>query len=722
MQITLPAALFRRHLAWQQARVYCSLVELLIWHGLSQMEGTDIGSLVDAGLVTSPVKSPAARSPSKIRSPAVNPSKAQRRSWGFGVAARFAATLRQSLEGEPAPPKPALRQAQPVSPKKPTGSKAAGRYSARGSTSTSSDGSPSGKHPALEEKLDRGTAAQSMSEPTSPMFSPLSSGLEQMGGSFSDSDDATTGDAIRASHANDLEMLQKQAGLHADAQMPAPVATDNAAARSSTSYPITHDTARSEQAASTGSAPELPLPVSPAGPGNAQTASHPSAAGGQPGATVHGAGIPPTISLSRVNEVSEGSSSPGGKQLSSAVEVNSATPNGVTSAESIPGRFLARGLSALKIQAGNPGDDAHAGHDKPGSPSPLRDGLAYMTPLSAFGPDTSPQPRGSSPGVTAGGDADQRTPPVAAQTGSSVWPKMQALDEPEDHAASMALINNFRRASERATSPQAASPVALIEPQPNVALEPTPASVSPLAPIPPTAVPHVMPSSLVASATQAPAPGLTSDMPAVSQQAAAAPEEGAQSDMNPSSPKTVVQDNALPLEICRSPPIQMQCPADAMGLPSGNPCSPTSNTSLPHVSADSSSTFSHPEGLPSMHASETEPVAADPAAADRVATSPLELAMAAPEPGALTFLAPESNHASAWDLSKAAGHRNAGAFSSLTAEQVMPTNEPLSAEVPAPEDMKTGDLSGLAPLDGPALAGPAISSPCPGKKLCLPFG
>ncbi|KAK9862985.1 hypothetical protein WJX84_001493 [Apatococcus fuscideae] len=288
-----------------------------------------------------------------------------------------------------------------------------------------------------------------------------------------------------------------------------------------------------------GSRRRLVKPLSPEkskkGPGNAQTASHPSAAGGQPGATVHGAGIPPTISLSRVNEVSEGSSSPGGKQLSSAVEVNSATPNGVTSAESIPGRFLARGLSALKIQAGNPGDDAHAGHDKPGSPSPLRDGLAYMTPLSAFGPDTSPQPRGSSPGVTAGGDADQRTPPVAAQTGSSVWPKMQALDEPEDHAASMALINNFRRASERATSPQAASPVALIEPQPNVALEPTPASVSPLAPIPPTAVPHVM-----------------------------------------------------------------------------------------------------------------------------------------------------------------------------------PTNEPLSAEVPAPEDMKTGDLSGLAPLDGPALAGPAISSPCPG--------
>lgn len=375
------------------------------------------------GKVPSPdlVKSPDARSPGKAKSPVAARSKGVRRSWGFAMAARLAASLRQSLEGEPVARKPQTQS--PTAASSGHESKPAAEDAVHDSINAAE------AHHNLDapsaSPVDQEESADLAEDPFSPMFSPLSSGLDQMqtGSAFAERE--AEDDSSRASHADDLQLLQKQAGLHGVEDSAPPPAEADAAVTSSSETSLVPS-----KLMDPASQPLLTSPASRTSPdvgasdvvNRANTASDLT----QAAPTVSSSDTPCLSPKAARNSSDAATSGTDDRRQSSLVDAATNTDEDAAMA-STPMRLVATSRSGNKAQPVTSPADAQEDGDPPESPSPLRDGLAFMTPLSAF--DGTPEP-----GLAASAE-DGHTDSPSTQTMAAQLrvPFMQALDDSQDN-------------------------------------------------------------------------------------------------------------------------------------------------------------------------------------------------------------------------------------------------------------------------------------------------
>ena len=371
------------------------------------------------------VKSPDARSPSRAKSPAATRSKGTRRSWGFAMAARLAASLRQSLEGEPAAPK--QEPQSPVVECQPaTIAEHAPVYDTAGSRSDAGHEAPDAPPGSHDD------AAHAEEDPFSPIFSPLSSGLDRMqagpgyedGGSGDDS-------SWRQSHADDLDLLQKQAGLPtASPSASAPGDLDAAAAAAAA-----QDAEDSRPAGELAEHVSTPLhhpgafQETPCG-GLSDDAAGAGALASGPlsGQTPDTSSRTATTSQTAAQGVEAAAGTSSGNRWQ-AMSKDAATSTDDAAATTSPQTrtFFTSRSSSKKVQSMASTADAQEVDDPPESPSPLREGLAFMTPLSAF--DGIPEPRSGTP-ARYSHSASPASDAVASEAG---MPRMLSLDACQDH-------------------------------------------------------------------------------------------------------------------------------------------------------------------------------------------------------------------------------------------------------------------------------------------------
>ena len=393
------------------------------------------------------VKSPPVQEPTQVLSPVGNRPKPIRRSWGFAAAANFAASLRQSFGGgesiaskqeicedkssssSPAsPPADALQNKDPAA-------EPVLLENARISIEehTHADAPPNGAPEAAVHSASKASLIEESSEdPLSPVFRPLSSGLELMQAEEVFQEPAGQNSASNASHAADLEALQKQARLHAQAGYVTQSAPESAAG-TDTALSCAED-ASSASNEPVGSAAEE---SSQSQPESIAQGEGEDLAAATAGAASSPADLPSTASASRLatgSHTRASASSSMARQTGQSRAAQETAPAVVKSpdTESTPIRLMTRAMNSMKIQSVTPAANADPITDEPESPSPLRDGLAFMTPLSAFDPDASPQPdvadltddHDSQKGTAVGGNADK------------VLPRMQPLEGLEKDGAS----------------------------------------------------------------------------------------------------------------------------------------------------------------------------------------------------------------------------------------------------------------------------------------------
>lgn len=402
------------------------------------------------------VKSPEAGIPSRAKSPVASRSKGTRRSWGFAMAARLAASLRQSLEGDPVARKSQMQSPTAASPA--DESKPAAEDAVLQSVSTTlAHHDPAA--PVSASSMGQDETAQSAEDPFSPMFSPLSSGLDQMqtGSAFAEAESA--GDSSWASHADDLQQLQKQAGLHALGESATPAAEPDAATASGSDTSLV--TSKLMEVAPRPLLPNLFSKTSGASEAADGANTTPTADPAAPSTT--------SLDTSRlsqmvaVDSIAAAASMTSKRPQASLVDAATSTDEDAAMA-STPMRPIATSRSGKKAQSVASPADAQDDGDPPESPSPLRDGLAFMTPLSAF--DGTPEP---GPGLSTE-DAHMSSPAAQAVASEASVPVMQALDDSleavmtEDLGSSAAAVQHADAglsngpASARQAIAQAASP------------------------------------------------------------------------------------------------------------------------------------------------------------------------------------------------------------------------------------------------------------------------
>ncbi|KAK9832234.1 hypothetical protein WJX74_003847 [Apatococcus lobatus] len=370
------------------------------------------------------VKSPEARSSNRVKSPAAARSKSTRRSWGFAMAARLAASLRQSLEGDPAAPKQESQSPIAQSP-----------------TPESKPSALSDEHKPAHDALDhqrcrdadvsaksppnQGLTRDSAEDPYGPMFSPLSLGLDQMQAGAAFQEEGPEADSSSFNHADDLDMLQKQAGMqrgrHAASACDGP---DAAAAQESETSHVATDLAEDV------SSPLLICPVLPETPSAGASNDDAAADDVVPDAILLQPHVitPSTTSSGQTiaDRIQMAADSSAGNQQQPVVKHASTSSNDGPVTSTPIRTFLNFRSSGKKVQSVASQVDEQEGEDQPESPSPLREGLAFMTPLSAF--DGSPEPHAGLPAEHLHLDSLAND---AVALGTS-RPRMQALEECQD--------------------------------------------------------------------------------------------------------------------------------------------------------------------------------------------------------------------------------------------------------------------------------------------------
>ncbi len=384
------------------------------------------------------VKSPPNSEALRIPSPSGNRSKPVRRSWGFAAAVNFASSLRQSFGGsEAAATKQDTSSAKPLSPDAAPPSTETPQSHGHDAELSTADPSSSSiadcgnsevSSVAQDSKADafKGSTLsgthESAADFLSPDFRPLSSGLEVMESGAASKQHESTDCARHPSHADDLEMLQQHARSQLAGQQPSTPGNATTLSSSEASQAIV--AGPSSRAGGPADASAMTAPYSEEGKTTSDAAS---GAAEKPAEMLN---EQPVRELESGNQTSASGKEAGRTSQEAAAQEAAAAVVRSPASDGTPSRLMTKAMKSMKIHSVTPTVDAHLGTDEPESPSPLRDGLAFMTPLSAFDPDASPQQNGSELGGS--GNKAEGAPALDAV---SALPRMQPLGASEQDGA-----------------------------------------------------------------------------------------------------------------------------------------------------------------------------------------------------------------------------------------------------------------------------------------------